>query len=667
MLFALWICLACPSEIRAQTDSLYMELDSTMFSSYRHSSALKTVSGNMMEVDLAEIQIYPKILGNTDPMNMLKYFAGVQTASECDSGIHIQGCDNAHNYISSGGVPLYGANHLFGLFSVFNPSHYPKMRFQRSVVSSSVANRLGGLIDMELPDSLDGNVRGDISLGIMSAQGTLSFKAGKKSFVHLSARQSFLNLLYGRWLRVDGNPMRYGFGDYNLTYHVDAGDRDKIWFDAYFGKDEAFLGAGNYNVDLGVSWGNVMGAFHWKHEGNAYGLDQTLFITGYGSDASLYQDDSSLKVPSSIGSAGYKGKIRWRNLVTGTDVSIYRVRPQSPAKNLNGNIGTDNSELQNACELDVYADYATTLADDFELNAGLKGSCYISPEKKAFWHLSPAASLSYNTYQWGKLTVSYAFQHQYLFQTGLSNIGLPINFWFMAGRHSLPQSAQSCSLGYDVGFYGDMFRLSLEAYGKRLYNQVEYNGDLFDLLNAEYDLDRYLLKGDGMNYGINIMLHKQSGNLTGWISYSLGRALRTFDDPAYPSVYPASHERIHELNAICSYEYQKWQFSSTFVCASGTPFTAPESFYLSSGNLITKYGEYNSSRLRPYIRMDLSVNFSFRKDDKQENGLNVSVYNVLARKNEIMWRLNIDEGTFTYRPMAFFMRVMPSISYYHKF
>ena len=59
-----------------------MELDSTMFSSYRHSSALKTVSGNMMEVDLAEIQIYPKILGNTDPMNMLKYFAGVQTASE---------------------------------------------------------------------------------------------------------------------------------------------------------------------------------------------------------------------------------------------------------------------------------------------------------------------------------------------------------------------------------------------------------------------------------------------------------------------------------------------------------------------------------------------------------------------------------------------------------
>lgn len=654
-------------EILAQTDSLYMDLDSAMFSSYRHTSALKSVAGNELEMDLSQIQSYPKILGNTDPMNMLKYFAGVQTASEYDSGIHIQGCDNAHNYIASGGVPVYGANHLFGLFSVFNPSHYPKMKFRRSVVFSSVANRLGGYIDMMLPDSLDGKVSGDFAIGIMSAQGTLSFKAGKRSFIHLSARKSFLNLLYGRWLKVDGNPMRYSFGDYNLTYHIDAGSRDKIWIDAYLGNDKAFLGASNYNVDLGVAWGNHLEALHWEHTTDDYVLNQTIYISGYGVDASLYQAGSSLKVPSSIGTAGYKGKMKWKDFVSGTDVTLYKVRPQAPEKNLNGNMDADDSELQTAAEFDVYTDYSVTLGERLEMNAGVKASCYISPENKTFWGLSPAASISYEAYQLGKVTASYSYQHQYLFQTGLSNIGLPIDFWFMAGSHSLPQSAQSCSLGYEVGLKKDMYRISLEAYGKRLYNQVEYNGDLFDLLNSEYDLDRYLLKGDGMNYGVNLMIHKQSGSLTGWISCAVGRALRTFDDPDYPSVYPASHERIYELNALCSYEYEKWQFSGTFVCAGGTPFTAPESFYLSAGNLITKYGEYNSSRLRPYIRMDLSINFSFRKDGRQENGLNLSVYNVLARKNEIMWRLNIDEGTFSYRPMTFFMRMMPSISYYHKF
>ena len=54
-----------------------MDLDSAVFSSHRHTSALKSVAGNELEMDLSQIQSYPKILGNTDPMNMLKYFAGV--------------------------------------------------------------------------------------------------------------------------------------------------------------------------------------------------------------------------------------------------------------------------------------------------------------------------------------------------------------------------------------------------------------------------------------------------------------------------------------------------------------------------------------------------------------------------------------------------------------
>jgi len=644
-----------------------MDLDSTMFISRKHNSVLKSVGGNAMEVDMAQLQSYPKIMGNTDPLNMLEYFAGVQTSSEYDSGIHIQGCDNAHNYVSSGGVPIYGANHLFGLFSVFNPSHYPKMTFRRSVSGSSSANRLGGHIGMELPDTVAGNVSGDISAGIMSSQGSLSFKAGKRSYVHLSARRSYLNLLYDRWLRINGNPIKYGFGDYNLTYYLNAGARDRIWVDAYFGRDDAFLGAGNYNVDIDVEWGNLMGALHWEHEGTGYVLDQTMFFSGYGVDASLHQDSSSLKIPSSIGSAGYKGRIMWGDFVSGADMTLYKVRPQDPRRDISGNRNQNVSELQYASEYDIYTEWSGRISDEFRLNAGIRGGLYVSPEKEFFWHLSPSASVSYDAYHWGKVSLSYALQHQNLFQTGLSNVGLPIDFWFMAGRHSLPQKAHSCSLGYDVALYGDMLRVSLEMYGKRLYNQVEYNGDLFDLLNSEYDLDRFLLKGSGMNYGLNLMLHKQAGDFTGWVSYSLGRALRTFDDPAYPSVYPASHERIHEFNALCSYEYDRWVFSGTFVCASGTPFTAPESFYLSSGNLMTRYGEYNSSRLSPYIRMDLSVNYSFRKDGKQENGLNLSIYNVLARKNEVMWRLFISEDRYSYRPMSFFMRLMPSISYYHKF
>ena len=104
------------TECRAQADSLFIEIDSTLFITNRHTSSVKAISGKITEVSLKQIQDLPNILGNTDPVRFIRSLPGVQTNSEYDSGIHIQGCDNAHNEISIAGVPIYGVSHLFGLF-----------------------------------------------------------------------------------------------------------------------------------------------------------------------------------------------------------------------------------------------------------------------------------------------------------------------------------------------------------------------------------------------------------------------------------------------------------------------------------------------------------------------------------------------------------------------
>ena len=50
------------------------------------------------------------------------------------------------------------------------------------------------------------------------------------------------------------------------------------------------------------------------------------------------------------------------------------------------------------------------------------------------------------------------------------------------------------------------------------------------------------------------------------------------------------------------------------------------------------------------------------------NGINLSVYNVLARKNDVMYRLHVTkDNKFGYVPMSFKLMLVPSISYYHKF
>lgn len=642
-----------------------MCIDSTTVVSERNTSTFRQTSDHLMKIDMGLMQNMPKILGNTDPLHFVKLLPGVQTNSEHDSGIHIQGCDAAHNDISVAGVPLFGVNHMLGLFSIFNPEHYSQMNFSHS----SSSNRLGGMLSMQLPDTLKERVTGSVSVGIMSSQGTVGLKIRDRSHLRVSARRSYLNLLYGRWLTLNESRIKYGFGDYNITYIWDSGNGDRIWVDGYFGRDKAGMDEKSYDMGVGLQWGNYMGAVHWRHKGDVLTHSHSLFSSGYMSKADVSQSDARVYLPSFINAAGYKGDLVWNDLRTRWNMTYYHTMPQLPQVSGLFNSTEPQKEIQNALESTLAADYTYDFAYDWRLKAGIQGVLLLNPESELNGNVTPDVSLSYNARRFGKIELNYNWKQQYVFQTGLSNVGFPIEFWFVAGKYSRPQYSQNISLSYDLNFCREMFAFSCNLYYKQLYNQVEYKGDLFDLFLETYDLNTCLLKGRGWNYGVNMMLHKQSGDITGWVSYSLGRALRKFDNPEYTGIYPANHERIHELNAVCSYRYDRWDFAGTFTYASGLPFTAPGSYYISSGKIVANYGEHNACRMRPYIRLDLSATFTIRKDAKQENGVNFSIYNVLARRNDVMYRLRVveEDNKFGYKAMSFGLCLVPSVSYYHKF
>lgn len=650
-------------ECRAQADSLYIEIDSTLFVSRRHSSSVKAISGGVTEVSLKQIQDLPKILGNTDPVRFIRTLPGVQTNSEYDSGIHIQGCDNAHNEISLGGVPIYGVSHLFGLFSIFNPSHFDKMKFS----TSAVENRLGGSLEMTLPDTLSQTFTGGLNFGIISSQGSLGIRTGQKSHLRVSARQSYMALLYKRWMKIGESPIGYGFGDYNLSWMISPSAKDKVWLEGYFGQDKAKVTESSFDVGLGLQWRTYSGSAHWEHQSIKSNTRHVLYVSGYNSHSALRQDISSISLDSHIRTTGYKGNINWDKARIGLDVTHFNVLPQSPYSE--GLYSTEGpaQKSQNAWEISMHGGYHTTLADRWNIKAALRGTAYLSPEKEFFYNISPDLSASFNAYRYGKITASYRWNSQYLFQSGLSNIGLPIEFWFMAGKYSAPQYAQSADLSHELNLFHHALSISTSLYFKRLYNQVEYKGDIYDFFNSIYRLEDHLLKGDGWNYGLNLMAHKQSGNLTGWISYSIGRALRRFDNRDYTGIYPANHERIHEVNAVCSYTLGNWKFSENFIYASGVPFTAPAYYYISSGQIITKPGEHNACRMRPYIRLDLSATFELYRKDNIVHEINFSLYNATGRRNDVMYRLNVKDGVYSYGAMSFFLRWLPSISYSYKF
>ena len=663
VLFALFIFPSLKMDIKAQTDSLYLHLDSVTFVSSKHTSLLNVSSAGKMDVDMDLLQKLPKILGNSDPVRFIRLLPAVQTNSECDSGVHIQGCDNAHNDISLGGVPVYGANHMLGIFSVFNPSHYVGM----SYAEVSQSNRLGGMVMMNLPDTLKKEVTGDVHLSFMVSQGSLGFRSGRNSHFRVSARVSYLNLLYSNWLKMLDSDIKYGLSDYNFTYIYAPSEYDRVWVDVYCGDDRVSFDEHSFNMYISADWGNLTGAVHWEHSGERLWHKHTTFFSGYMSDVDVIQDDIVAKMPSYIMSAGYKGSVRWRHLTSSADVTLYETMPQSPK--IDGGLiaGSDIAEVQKGLEASLTMRYSRPLTDRLTLDASLKGTFFSTPGTKPYWGVLPDVALTYNLYRAGKIAAGYGWRRQHIFQTGLTNIGLPVEFWILSGKYGDPQNSQYANLSYDVNLLGETLSLSVGTFGKILYNQIEYKGDLLDLLLSEYDLESNLLKGEGWNYGVNFMLQKQSGDFTGWINYSLGRALRRFDNHEYTGLYPANHERIHDLNIVGSYKSGKWDYSGTFVFASGLPFTAPRSLYLSSGQIMIEYGEHNARRMRPYLRLDVSVNYTVSKGKHGENGINFSMYNVLGRKNDIMYKLFMSDESFRISHGSIPLVFMPSVSYYHKF
>ena len=655
------LCLLAYVEATGQTGSVNEKLDSTVLFARRRTSALIMGRAGVEKVDIGGLAAIPSVLGNADPVRFLTNLPGVETGSELDSGIHLQGSENAHTAVMMQGVPVYGAKHMLGLYSAFNPPHFSQMRFSQKATD---ANRLGGKVDVRLSEKIPEKTELDLSTGIIAAQGTIRQPLGKKTVMSLSGRASLLNLLYKDYITIDDVPLHYGFNDLNLSVVSRPGSRDLLTVNLYSGADAGDYIASGAGMPITVGWRNALASASWRHDG----LEQQVWWSSYRLDANLGFNTMRASVPSGISSAGYKACWETDRWQFGAETVWHDATLQYPYVS-EGYVNSDDgsAERQTALESSLWARRDLQITPELSASLSLRGTHFLDPERNNRWGLSPSASLKYNLLKAGRIELCAGTARQYLFQTGLTNLGFPCEFWFLAGKHSDPQKSIYGILSYGADLDGGMYAVKADLYYRTLRNQVEYKGDLFDFMTDSYDLDEAILKGSGRNYGVSLMLHKQAGSLTGWIAYNLGRSLRSFDVPGYAGEYPSNHERLHELNVVATWNGRNWSAGASMVAATGTPFTAPDSFYLMGNRIISHYGSHNSNRLAPYFRTDLSFNWYFVKNSEHTFGANFSVYNANMRENQLFCRLNINDGKyFAYRPVYIGFTILPSISLFYR-
>lgn len=623
-------------------------------------------------VNMSDVQSMPKFLGTSDPVRYIESLPSVQTNNESSAGIHIQGCDDYQSLVSINNVPVYYPNHLMGLYSTFIAPHFRSMTLETTAHNGLMDNRIGGWVDFRTPPFVPRRFGFEGNIGIVNSDLTFDIPIGTKHALWISARSSYINWLYGKFLKVSDYSIRYHFMDFNLTYLGQLTDRDKLSVTGFYNRDNLRV-FNDASVSLRFPWQNIVGAASWEHTLDKGKWQTTAYYSSFDNalDASL--DSARVLTSERFASAGLKNRFDYRvrdnmTVAASLDYTHYINLPLDYSLRGIATFDTDGEKYatEHADELSLGANWRHEVCPWFVYDAGLHLSGYLH-DGQLFGGIDPRVTFRFIPHPDHVIALHYGRYHQYFHKSGLTGGGLPTDFFFQASDKFRPEEAHALSLKYIASFLQNRYLLSAEVYFKQIYNIAESTGSILQLLNKRFSFDDYIVTGNGRNYGLNLMFQRTRGIVTGYVSYSLGWARRSL--PGLEGFtdyrYAASSERRHDLKIVLNSRFAKrWNVSAMFVLATGLPYTKAEEAYVLNGQLICRYSGYNGAHMPLYHRLDLSCSCDIIKTPEHELGINLSLYNTYAHKNAqfVLYDTSLKPSYGTT-----LSTIIPSISIYGKF
>ena len=624
-------------------------------------------------VDMQHVQSMPKFLGTSDPIRYLQTLPGVQTNSETSTGLHIHGCDDHQTLVSINGAPVYYPNHLMGLYSTFIGPHFETIQLETTEHTGVMDNRIGGWVDFRTKSEQPKRFGFEGNIGVVNSDLTFTIPIGSKHALWISGRSSYINALYSKFLKMDEYYVRYHFMDFNFTYAGQLTDRDRLLITGFYSRDKLGLTTDDKPIHLDFPWQNIVGSAIWTHR-LAQGEWQTMvYYSSFDNQLDGGVDSAKIATTEWFASTGLKNSLRYTltdriSLTSSLDYVHYINQPISFS--LTGVSMFSNSETRypmvQADELSAGIDLEHEVCDWFGYNAGLHLSGYKNG-KALYGGIDPRVSAHFHPAPDHTISLHYGMYHQYFHKSGLTGGGLPTDFFYMASENFRPEVAHAASLKYIASFYHKQYSVSGEVYFKQSYHITESTGSVLQVLNKRFTFEDYIVTGSGRNYGVNVMFQRNTGIITGYVSYTLGWARRSLPGlEGYTDYrYASSGERRHDLKVVFNSRFAKrWNISAVFVLATGLPYTKAEEAYLLNGRMICLYSTYNGAHLPLYHRLDLSCSCDIIKTKEHELGINLSLYNTYAHKNAqfIIYRESLS-------PMygTSLSTIIPSVSIYGKF
>lgn len=645
-----------------------------------------------------EIAYLPRI-GEVDIFRSLQLMPGISGVNDGSAGLYIRGGTPDQNLVLLDGMTVYHVDHFFGFFSAFNADAIKDIQVYKGGFPASFGGRLSSVIDLTGKTGNINNFNLSLGANLLSVNGIMEIPFLSKGSILISARRSFADIIesptynsiftmfnsseeqqqpqiggrggFANFQQETVLPSFY-FYDLNAKISYQLTEKDFASVSFYSGDDyldqspdpQQFTASNFFGENAGenltreateiTEWGNIGSSIRWSRQWN------DVFFSNLTAAYSEYTSNntSSQNFASNIQSDSGNAVSNFFKTVQDNQIKDFTFRldnewniTQSHKIGLGtwiSSIETDYKHLTNDSLFIVdrnnkgftsafYLQDKWKILEDLDLTAGLRSTYFNLTDS---YHWEPRASFNYNIFDNFKLKGAWGENYQFINQITSENVlDGSRDFWILSDETLEPGFSENYILGLEYETNDYLF--SVEGYYKNFENLVEFTQRIRrDPRNAGNDINNYLINfygGTGYAKGIEFLLQKKFGPFNGWVSYTLGKVEYTF--PAFDNgdPFPAKQDRTHEFKIVGNFTTGRWVFSSSWLFATGQPYTSPESqYYITLLNGETQsyihVSEKNAYRLPDYHRLDLSVAYKF--ENKSFNGeLGASVFNLYGRKN----------------------------------
>lgn len=629
-----------------------------------------------------EIYSIPVLMGEADLIKTLQLLPGTIRGVEGSSDLFVRGGAADQNLVLLDGAPIYNTSHLFGFLSVFNPDMLQHVEAMNGAFPAEYGGRLSSILDIKSKSIIPDRTHGSADIGLIASRLYLEQPIVKdKASIWVAGRRTYIDQV----VKAVGEELPYFFYDINGKIILQPNKKDRVEISHYSGEDilDIFRDRNNDGNGFLTSYmsGNSSQSIQWNH------LHRSKWESNLSLIRSKYQyrirnafEENEVVAFSDIEDYGarlsLKKNLKWRNAEVKTGAEWIR---HSISPNVINSQGTITELLESssstgriANELSGFGQIEIPINERWRVNAGIRGSAGIVSNRNYF-NPEPRLSARYALGKDQALKFIYSRMAQYMHRISNSAVSTPTDIWYPVTDSVSPQRSHQVSAAWQRFLTSKKLYISVEGYYKSMSNLIGYEEGTNLFFNT--DFESKLIQGKGRSYGFEVLVKKEAGKFTGWISYTLSWSWRQYDEINNGEWFHARYDRRHNGAIVMQHLLGKrWAASLVWEFISGARFTPVIGQYtvlaptLTGFDLIPVYSGINEVKLADAHRLDVGVKFLSKPDRKFKWQIFAGVYNAYNRASPVGIIIDQDEtdGSLNYSQPGLF-GLLPFISYGFKF